>query len=104
MGLRRHHGDQVVLDDVTVQLDGRDRVGVVGPNGVGKSTLLRILAGTERPDRGNVERRPSTLTVGPPPQEPAPAPGETVRAYLARRTGVAAAGAELDRLTERLAG
>jgi ATPase subunit of ABC transporter with duplicated ATPase domains len=102
-GISRHHGGQVVLDDVTVQLDGRDRVGVVGPNGVGKSTLLRILGDLERPDRGHVERRPTTLTVGYLPQEPDPEPGETVGAYLARRTGVAAAGADLDRLTEALA-
>ena len=38
-------GDQVVLDQVSLTLDGRDRVGVVGPNGVGKTTLLRVLAG-----------------------------------------------------------
>jgi ATPase subunit of ABC transporter with duplicated ATPase domains len=103
-GLRRHHGDQVVLDEVAVQLDGRDRVGVVGPNGVGKSTLLRILAGTEQPDAGRVERRPATLTVGYLPQEPDARPGESLHDYLARRTGVAAAGAELDRLTALLAG
>jgi ATPase subunit of ABC transporter with duplicated ATPase domains len=103
-GLRRHHGDQVVLDEVAVRLDGRDRVGVVGPNGVGKSTLLRILAGTEQPDAGRVERRPATLTVGYLPQEPDARPGESLHDYLARRTGVAAAGAELDRLTALLAG
>jgi ATPase subunit of ABC transporter with duplicated ATPase domains len=102
-GLARHHGDQVVLDEVTIQLDGRDRVGVVGPNGVGKSTLLRILAGMERPDGGRVERRPATLTVGYLPQEPDPRPGESLHDYLARRTGVAAAGDDLDRLTALLA-
>jgi ATPase subunit of ABC transporter with duplicated ATPase domains len=102
-GISRHHGGQVVLDEVSVQLDSRDRVGVVGRNGVGKSTLLRILAGLETPDGGRVVHRPATLTVGYLPQEPDPAPGETLHAYLARRTGVAAAGAELDRLTEALA-
>jgi ATPase subunit of ABC transporter with duplicated ATPase domains len=102
-GISRHHGGQVVLDDLTVQLDGRDRVGVVGRNGVGKSTLLRILGGIEQPDQGRIVHRPATLTVGHLPQEPDPAPGETLRAYLARRTGVAAASAELDRLTELLA-
>jgi ATPase subunit of ABC transporter with duplicated ATPase domains len=92
-----------VLDEVTVQLDAGDRVGVVGPNGVGKSTLLRILAGDELPDRGRVVREPATTTVGYLPQEPDPEPDETLRAYLARRTGVAAANAELDHWTERLA-
>jgi ATPase subunit of ABC transporter with duplicated ATPase domains len=102
-GISRHHGGQVVLDDITLSLDGRDRVGIVGRNGVGKSTLLRILGGLEAPDTGSVERRPATLTVGYLPQEPDPAPGETLRAYLARRTGVAAASTELDRWTEALA-
>jgi len=92
-----------VLDEVTVQLDAGDRVGVVGPNGVGKSTLLRILAGDEHPDRGRVVHEPAATTVGYLPQEPDPEPDETLRAYLARRTGVAAANAELDHWTERLA-
>ncbi len=92
-----------MLDEVTVQLDAGDRVGVVGPNGVGKSTLLRILAGDERPDRGSVAHEPRTTTVGYLPQEPDPEPDETLRGYLARRTGVAAANAELDHWTERLA-
>ena len=102
-GLSRWHGGQVVLDDVTVQLDAGDRVGVVGPNGVGKSTLLRILAGDELADRGRVVHEPQATTVGYLPQEPDPEPGETLRAYLARRTGVAAANTELDHWTERLA-
>ena len=93
----------MVLDEVTVQLDAGDRVGVVGPNGVGKSTLLRVLAGVEVPDRGRVVRQPETLTVGYLPQEPDPHEGETLLAYLARRTGVADANAELDRCTEALA-
>jgi len=92
-----------VLDEVTVQLDAGDRVGVVGPNGVGKSTLLRILGGVEELDRGSVVHEPRATTVGYLPQEPDPEPGETLRQYLARRTGVAAANADLDRWTERLA-
>src|SRR5436190_505082 len=45
------------------------RIGVVGPNGVGKSTLLRIAAGVEEPDTGTVTRAPGWLTVGYMPQE-----------------------------------
>jgi len=101
--LTRWHGGQVVLDDIAIGLDARDRVGVVGPNGIGKSTLLRILAGLESPDRGTVTRRPATLTVGYLPQEPDPHPGETLLAYLGRRTGVAGASADLDRCTASLA-
>jgi ATPase subunit of ABC transporter with duplicated ATPase domains len=92
----RHHGGQVVLHRVTVSVTAGTRLGVVGPNGIGKTTLLRILAGLEEPDGGTVERSPATLTVGMLPQEPDARPGETLRAYLARRTGIAAASAELD--------
>jgi ATPase subunit of ABC transporter with duplicated ATPase domains len=101
-GLSLWHGGQVVLADMSIGLDASDRVGVVGPNGIGKSTLLRILAGIDRPDAGSVTRRPSTLTVGYLPQEPDPHPGETLIAYLERRTGVAEANAALDRWTEEL--
>ncbi len=83
-------------------VDGRDRLGIVGPNGVGKSTLLSILAGLEEPDGGGVERAPAHLTVGLLPQEPDARPGETLASYLARRTGVQAASDELDRRTALL--
>ena len=101
-GISRAFGGQTVLDEVSISLDGRDRVGVVGPNGVGKTTLLRVLAGLEAPDAGSIERAPRQLTVGYLPQEPDAVGGETLLAYLARRTGVAAASAELDRCTAEL--
>src|SRR6478736_428525 len=88
-----------VLDRISLVVAPGDRVGVVGPNGIGKSTLLRVLAGLEDPDRGRVVR---SGTVGYLPQEPGARPGETVLAYLARRTGVGAAEAEMDRLASRL--
>ena len=98
----RYHGGATILDDVSLSIGPQSRIGVVGPNGIGKSTLLRILAGLEEPDGGRVERAPAALTVGFLPQEPDARPGETLRMYLARRTGVAAAEAELDRLTQAL--
>jgi ATPase subunit of ABC transporter with duplicated ATPase domains len=98
-----HRGAQVVLERISLSVGPGARLGVVGPNGVGKSTLLRILAGIDAPDAGEVQRAPASLQVGYLSQEPDASPGETVRAYLARRTGVAAAGAELDRLTWALA-
>ena len=57
-------------------------IGVVGPNGVGKSTLLRILAGRLEPDAGTVRLDPPTATVGYLAQEHEPAADETVRAAL----------------------
>jgi ATPase subunit of ABC transporter with duplicated ATPase domains len=95
----RHHGGQVVLSGVTLSVTAGARLGVVGPNGIGKSTLLRILAGTEAPDEGIVERTPATTTVGWLPQESDAHPGELLHEYLARRTGVAEASAALDAAT-----
>jgi ATPase subunit of ABC transporter with duplicated ATPase domains len=102
-GIARRHGAMDVLRDVTLTIGPRERIGVVGPNGIGKSTLLRILAGLEAPDAGTVTRAPATLEVGLLPQEPDAEPGETLAAYLARRSGVAAAEARLDELTARMA-
>ena len=98
------HGIHTVLNDVSVAIGPRARVGVVGPNGVGKSTFLRVLAGLEVPEGGAVERSPATLTVGYLPQEIAAAPGETLMSYLERRTGVATAAAALDEAEAVLAG
>jgi ATPase subunit of ABC transporter with duplicated ATPase domains len=88
-----------VLDRVSLVVSSGDRVGIVGPNGIGKSTLLRVLAGLEAPDRGEVIRGGE---MGYLPQEPEARLGETVRDYLARRTGVGAAEQEMDALAARL--
>jgi ATPase subunit of ABC transporter with duplicated ATPase domains len=96
-------GDHVVLSGVDVVVAPRARIGVIGPNGTGKTTLLRILGGLLVPDAGSVRLAPPAATVGYLPQEPERRPGETVRAFLARRTGVAAAAAELDAATAGLA-
>jgi ATPase subunit of ABC transporter with duplicated ATPase domains len=88
-----------VLDRVSLVVSPGDRVGIVGPNGIGKSTLLRVLAGLEQPDHGEVVRAGA---VGYLPQEPEAREGETVRGYLARRTGVGAAEHELDALADGL--
>jgi ATPase subunit of ABC transporter with duplicated ATPase domains len=98
----KHHGAATVLEGVSLSVPPRARIGVVGPNGIGKSTLLRLLAGLETPDAGSVERSPATLLVGYLPQEPDADPDETLLAYLSRRTGVGAAEAEMDALAGRL--
>ena len=78
-----------------------ERVGLVGPNGVGKSTLLGALAGRVELDRGSVEVAPRTANVGLLPQEPDRSVTETVRSFLGRRSGVSAAQDELDAATAK---
>ena len=95
-------GPQTVLDAIDLVVAPRQRIGVVGPNGVGKSTLLQALAGLVPLERGRIERTPPTATVGYLPQEPSRS-DETVRTFLARRTGVTAASTELHAATAALA-
>ncbi|MFI1581001.1 ABC-F family ATP-binding cassette domain-containing protein [Embleya sp. NPDC020630] len=96
------HGDRVLFSGLDLVIAPGDVVGLVGVNGAGKSTLLRLLAGLAAPEAGSVQLSPPTASVGHLPQEPERRPGETVRAFLARRTGVAAAQAALDAATEGL--
>src|SRR5439155_13615830 len=102
--LTKSFGPHVVLDHVSCTVGPHHRVGVVAPNGTGKSTLLKILAGLVAPDSGGVTLTPPTATVGYLPQEPERRKGETVRAHLARRTGVADAIEKLHAASTALAG
>jgi ATPase subunit of ABC transporter with duplicated ATPase domains len=56
-------GETVVFDGLSLAVTPSSRIGVVGPNGIGKSTLLRLLAGVEQPDSGSVTREPPGLSV-----------------------------------------
>ena len=96
-------GPRIVLDAVDLTLGPGHRVGLVGPNGVGKSTLLQALAGRVVPDSGSVASIPSSATVGLLPQEADRSTDETVRAFLERRTGVARAQIEFDAAAAALA-
>src|SRR5512137_2756965 len=52
-----HYGTLAVLDDVTLGIQDTDRLGLVGRNGAGKTTFLRVLAGLQAPDSGVVDRQ-----------------------------------------------
>jgi ATPase subunit of ABC transporter with duplicated ATPase domains len=101
-GLAAGHGDRVLFSDLDLVVAPGDVVGLVGANGAGKSTLLRTLAGLLAPEAGGVALTPPTATVGYLPQERERRADETVRAFLARRTGVGPAQLELDAATEAL--
>jgi ATPase subunit of ABC transporter with duplicated ATPase domains len=84
-------GDRVLFSGLDLVVGPGDVIGLVGVNGAGKSTLLRMLAGLSAAQEGTVTVSPPDASIGYLPQEPDRRPGETVRQFLARRTGVAAA-------------
>jgi ATP-binding cassette ChvD family protein len=75
--VRKAHGDKVVLDNVTLSFLHGAKIGVVGPNGTGKSTLLKIMAGLDHPSNGDAIIDPDA-TVGMLQQEPPLTEGKTV--------------------------
>src|SRR6187200_3143107 len=75
--VRKAHGDKVVLDNVTLSFLHGAKIGVVGPNGTGKSTLLKIMAGLEHASNGDAIIDPDA-TVGMLQQEPPLTEGKTV--------------------------
>ncbi|XVS65002.1 ABC-F family ATP-binding cassette domain-containing protein [Actinosynnema sp. CA-299493] len=92
-------GPRTVLSEVDLDVPAGERVGLVAPNGVGKSTLLRVLAGELTPDSGVVTVRGAVAHLT---QETEIRPGESLRDHLARRTGVAAAQRAFEAATEAL--
>ncbi len=64
------YGARLVFDDVGLDLRSGERLGLVGENGVGKSTLLRLVAGLEEPDAGSVHRQGSLGYLGQEPDLP----------------------------------
>ena len=95
-GISGGYAHRTLFDNVNLTVASGDVIGVVGVNGAGKSTLLRILAGDLAPQAGRVHRAPTDAFVGWLPQEHERVEGETVAAYIARRTGCAKATEDMD--------
>ncbi|GIE94697.1 ABC-F family ATP-binding cassette domain-containing protein [Paractinoplanes rishiriensis] len=96
------HGDRTLFAGLDLVVAPGDVIGLVGVNGAGKTTLLRTLAGLVPVESGTISLSPPTANVGYLPQERERRAGETVRDFLARRTGVGPAQAALDAATEAL--
>jgi ATP-binding cassette subfamily F protein uup len=98
--ITKSYGDTVVLERLSLTVNPSSRIGVVGPNGIGKSTLLRLLAGVEEPDSGAITRDPPDLTVAYLAQELAAAGLSGGEAARARLEAILAADAEMLLLDE----
>jgi ATP-binding cassette ChvD family protein len=101
--VRKAHGDKVVLDNVTLSFLHGAKIGVVGPNGTGKSTLLKIMAGLDQPSNGDAIIDPDA-TVGMLQQEPPLTEGKTVLENVEEAVGeIHAKLARYNAISEELA-
>ncbi len=99
--LSKSYAVEKILDAVSFNVNTGERVGLIGPNGGGKTTLLRIIAGFETADAGHVQFAPSDLRIGYLPQGLQFAADETLQDFLSRAQGdVQALTLELERIAD----
>ncbi len=99
--IRKTYGIRRVLERVSFSLGEGQKAALVGQNGVGKSTLLRIIAGLETADRGEI-MKPNRVLLGYLPQETIAEGEETLRQYMRRIAGLSDLEREMEHLEQQL--
>jgi len=97
--LNLHNGSKDILIDASFRIMEGRKYGLIGPNGVGKTTLIRLITGEEEPDRGLLFRKPS-LKTGYVPQQPVYRKEQTIKEFLL--TDLAPVMKEMKELEERM--
>jgi len=100
--IHKAYGTIIVLEDISFSLEKGQKVGLIGYNGTGKTTLLKILAGLVEPDAGEVIVRRGAI-IGYMPQDTSLVSDETIRNYLRRVSGIAILEERLEKSLEALA-
>jgi ATPase subunit of ABC transporter with duplicated ATPase domains len=96
------YGDRVVFSGLELSIEPGDRIGLVGSNGQGKSSLLMLLAGTQLPAQGRVDRQARLLVAYLPQESPEPVAETVLGEAMASRTDLARLRDELAHLERQL--
>ncbi len=101
--LSKTYGDETILKDVSFVVNTGDRLGLIGPNGCGKTTLLRIIVGVEQADQGSVQTSPPGAGVGYLAQALAFTPGTTIGQVMRQAvSGLYESERRVEELAQRL--